>query len=364
MNNTEITETETGFQELQAHNAQLIPFIGAGFSRPACPGWAEFMLDFYEHVRNDFMPFAAQQQFEALARADADNKFEQLADLLAQYAERRRFAEELQRQFDRSLQPQMQRKFQLLHDAFPGLKITTNFDCLVENNCRNGDVNVCPGYETDNLNRLLAQRDRNSLLKIHGCMLDMPSVVLTTKQYAGLYQHPHSFDPAAPLPDFLNQLFSNYSVLFIGCSLSYDRALMVLQQVDYPRPHFALLKRPPESAAYKRLQQRLSRLFIKPLWIDDFSEIETVLATLAPAALKIQPEPNRLDHNIQFVGREPQLAQIKQQIEQQPGAVEVISGKLFNLHGAGGMGKTTLAYEIALQYQDGDFMQCIRRGAS
>ncbi|MCP4218360.1 MAG: hypothetical protein GY765_27230, partial [bacterium] len=50
-------------------------------------------------------------------------------------------------------------------------------------------------------------------------------------------------------------------------------------------------------------------------------------------------------HCSYFVGREEHLAAIEGQLKKPGGGVSVITGRLFNIDGAGGVGKTTLALE-------------------
>lgn len=148
-----------------------------------------------------------------------------MADLLIVKTDRRRFEEEISIQFDKPLLPQMEQKFKLFHGAFPGLKITTNFDCLIENSAAGSHVEVCRGDRPQELERLFTRFEQNTLLKIHGGLRDIHSIVLSSKQYAAIYSHESKFSPKAALPKFLKGVFTNSSVLFIGCSLLYDRML-------------------------------------------------------------------------------------------------------------------------------------------
>jgi len=82
--------------------------------------------------------------------------------------------------------------------------------------------------------------------------------------------------------------------------------------------------------------------------LTDFHQIDELLEMLAPPKL-ITPSSLPLDHGVTFVGREKELQQIKESILQSNGGVQMISGHLFSLDGAGGVGKTTLAIEVAKQ---------------
>ena len=148
----------------------LIPFIGAGFSRPACPTWGNFLENFFQNLdKDEFLSPDEKEEYKEIKKKDEPNRFEQMVGFLLDKAQRQKFENEIKKQLDRSLLPVMAEKFQLLHRAFPGLKITTNFDRLLEDpTVSKSHVTVRYGYEPDQLHRLFTNRHQNSLLKIHG----------------------------------------------------------------------------------------------------------------------------------------------------------------------------------------------------
>jgi hypothetical protein len=349
MSITSIRDNQERIDQLQSLKGSLVPFIGAGFSRPLFPEWADFLEQYFQNVREDFFLSGDQKKYLELKNGDADNKFELMADLLIRFTERHTFEEEIKKQFAKPMPPEMKNKFDLLHLAFPKLKITTNFDALIENSATGVDVEVCRGNRPEELERLFTRFEQNSLLKIHGGIGDVSSIVLSTEQYANLYGHATEFDSEAQLPKFLERVFTNSSVLFIGCSLLRDRTLMVLETLPDVRHHFAIMRRPENREVLVALNRRLSRYRITPIWMDDFSQIEELLQILAPEDV-VKPIPPTLDHGVPFVGREKELKQIKEKLEANKGGVQMISGRLFSLDGAGGVGKTTLAIEAAKEY--------------
>lgn len=348
MNITEIYDNRKHIEQLPSLKGSLIPFLGAGFSCPACPTWADFLAGYFKSIRVEFLLPAEEQEFNKLKESVEANKYELIADFLISNSGRKRFEEEMKKQFDKPLLPEMRNKFNLLHGAFQGLKITTNFDCLIENNSGNTHVDVCHGDHPQDLERYFTRFDQNSLLKIHGGLVDIPSIVLSTAQYAALYGHETEFDRHAPLPKFLRRVFTNCSVLFIGYSLFRDRTLMVLERLRDVRPHFGVMLRPTDRAEVVKLNRRLSQYGITPIWITNFSQIEQLLQLLAPKSA-IKPVRSSIDHGVTFVGREKELRQIKETVKQSDGGIQMISGQLFSLDGAGGIGKTVLALEAAKQ---------------
>ncbi|UCH92824.1 MAG: SIR2 family protein [Candidatus Aminicenantes bacterium] len=122
---------------------------------------------------------------------------------------------------------------------------------------------------------------QNSLLKIHGGLRDIHSIVLASTQYASIYGHPAGFNINAPLPVFFKRVFTNCPLLFIGCSLAHDRTIMIMESLKAMRPHFAIMKRPGKKHEQVKLNRRLSNLGITPIWILEFAQIQEILQQLA-----------------------------------------------------------------------------------
>ena len=338
-------------KRLLENKKNLVPFIGAGFSKPACPTWSEFLDLFFQGLKEgEFLQAGDEAHYLRLNTGCLERKYERLADFLVKRAGRRKFEEEIKAHFLESPPPQMMPKYNLLHRAFPGLKITTNFDGLVENSAPG--VWVVDGSHAGDMNREFTFFEKNALLKIHGGVRDIRSIVLDSQRYAELYGDASGFDPQAALPDFLSRVFTNCSLLFIGCSLVHDRTLMIMESLDYKRPHFAILKRPDTGPDRVELNRRLSNMGITPIWISDFAQIEEILRRLAEAAGE-SLEATLPDHGVPFVGRVEQLAQIRENLDQAAGSgnIQVIAGRLFSIEGAGGVGKTTLALEAAKRFK-------------
>ncbi len=345
MDNKEILDipgNKENIRLLTLQKKDLVPFIGAGFSMPACPSWGHFLETFFKAVKGEFLQPEDETRYLQLKE---ENRFEEMAGFLVDKAKRRKFEEAMKTEFDKPLTTGMKPKFQLLHQAFPGLKITTNFDCLVENNCMGSNVMICYGSQPGESDRSVTKWEQNTLLKIHGGLRDIHSIVLTSTQYADIYGDPENFDPDAPLPRFLTRVFTNKSLLFIGCSLAHDRTMKIMKSLLHMRPHFALMLRPGNQRERVELNRRLADLYITPIWITDFSQIEKILQSLVKTGLK----PS-IGHGVPFVGREPQLSQMRENFESGSGGVQTITGRFFSIQGAGGVGKTTLAIEAARRF--------------
>jgi tetratricopeptide (TPR) repeat protein len=337
-------------KKLITQKKSLVPFIGAGFSVPTCPTWSAFLDLFFDGIKGEFLLAEDKKHYKQLKDSGHEKKFEKMADFLVKKAGRRKFEEEITAYFNQTLKTAMKPKFNLLHRAFPGLKITTNFDCLVENH--EPGVWVCYGTRAEELDKKFTHFEQNSLLKIHGGPRDIHSIVLDSSRYADLYGHPQGFDPNAALPLFLKRVFTNCSLLFIGCSLAHDRTIMIMESLKDMRPHFAIMKRPRKKKEQVEMNRRLSKLGITPIWIMDFAQIEEILGQLAGPA-GVRPDTGIIDHGVPFVGRVEQLEQIRENLDQagRSGNVQMITGRLFSIEGAGGVGKTTLAIEAAKRFK-------------
>jgi ATP-dependent DNA helicase RecG len=90
---------------------------------------------------------------------------------------------------------------------------------------------------------------------------------------------------------------------------------------------------PPGNGEEEQIQRQVTAVDIKD------EEKETV----------VTPGPY-LDYSIPFVGRKKELAQIRESIDIGSSGIYMITGRLFSIDGAGGVGKTALAIEAAKQW--------------
>ena len=55
---------EENLKKLIALKTSLVPFIGAGFSVPACPAWAKFLDLFFNSIKDEFDNMMDMRIFE------------------------------------------------------------------------------------------------------------------------------------------------------------------------------------------------------------------------------------------------------------------------------------------------------------
>ncbi|MCX6581025.1 MAG: SIR2 family protein [Candidatus Aminicenantes bacterium] len=347
-------------QELADNKKIPVPFIGAGFSKPYCAGWEDFLKNYFAALKRDGALLQEEiTEFERLKDdANMPNRLEQMANFLVKASPGPGFKEQMKLHMDVTAPPDKVKKYHLLHAAFPFLKITTNFDRLIETTVPHGvHVHVASGNEKDKLERLFTQRhELDSLLKIHGSVTDMTSIVLSADQYRELYGHEHRYDSQAGLPSFLRRVFTNATVLFIGCSLEQDRVTMIMEDLagkDQMPNHFAIKKLPDNDKEKIHEQRRLAELGICTIWIKSYEQIQEILAFLAGKPLEPPVEVSRRRLG-SFVGREKELAAMAANLDAaaRGGGVQAITGRLYSIDGIGGVGKTALALEAAQRFRD------------
>ena len=49
-----IHNNQKRIEQILSLKGSLVPFIGAGFSRPLCPDWGAFLEQYFLNVRDDF----------------------------------------------------------------------------------------------------------------------------------------------------------------------------------------------------------------------------------------------------------------------------------------------------------------------
>ena len=115
--------------------------------------------------------------------------------------------------------------------------ITTNVDEMLENGLESVQT-----VQRDDIEQILDLNasDRSYLLKLHGSVSDIESVVFTKSDYDTLWSNPR-------VPDILSKVVVESSLVFIGYSLQDQSVVELLEQSDQLRillgdgPHFAIL---------------------------------------------------------------------------------------------------------------------------
>ena len=126
------------------------------------------------------------------------------------------------------------------------------------------------------------------LLKLHGNLDNAVERVLNRAEYDLAYGNDGNIHFDCPLPKLLKRLFTSYSFMFLGCSLSADRTIQTFMRVaqqegqDNLPHHYALLVCPAENARRQVIEQRLANAHISPLWYPEgeHEHVELILQLL------------------------------------------------------------------------------------
>lgn len=235
----------------------VIPFIGAGMSKPSgFMLWGAFLT---EIAKED--PELVPPINDLLAAYD----FEGAAQAIAEHFTANILAENIENHFDRQVFD-VRGPVGLLPSLFKRGCVTTNFDYVLERTFEDNGCDFVDSFSGEDVKRAprVAAHEKHVILKLHGTADNHQGRVLTTNEYDDAYGE------AGALPELLNFLVSNRSLLFLGCSLGVDRTVSALRELkaatalELPR-HYAFLSDPGlENRAARRSE--LDQAEIHPIW--------------------------------------------------------------------------------------------------
>lgn len=209
------------FEELKrsCQRGFVIPFVGAGMSVSAgCLEWKEYLLSLCVDARLDPDPMRT--------RLEASSDYEGVMNDLVGALGENRFNLNFERDF--ATPENITGAVTLLPKLFDNSAITTNFDRVLEKvyeNASRAFVEKVTGRGRANaFFRAIPAGDRY-LLKLHGNLDSAAERVLNRAEYDAAYGNDGNIHLDFPLPKLLKRLFTSYSFLFLGCSLSADRTV-------------------------------------------------------------------------------------------------------------------------------------------
>lgn len=259
------------FEELKraCQRGFVIPFVGAGMSKSAgLPEWQEYLLSLCDE--------AGLSRDAIRERLETQSDYEGAINDIVQRLTLNRF----ERDFERSFQvpESVTGAVTLLPKLFDCSAITTNFDRVLERVYeREGKPfaeKVTGRGKANAFFRAIPAGERY-LLKLHGNIDNATERVLNQAEYHEAYGQDANVNMSFPLPKVLSRLFTSYSFLFLGCSLSADRTIQTFIRVagelglDGLPHHYALLTCPSDHEKKRVLDQRLADAHITPLWYTD-----------------------------------------------------------------------------------------------
>lgn len=272
------------FEELKraCQRGFVIPFVGAGMSKSAgCPEWKEYLLGLCADAALD--PDAMR------ARLEDNGDYEGVMNDLVQCLGVNRFNRDFERDF--KTPDEITGAVTLLPKLFDNSAITTNFDRVLEKVYESEGkafIEKVTGRGRANAFFRAIPAGERYLLKLHGNLDNAAERVLDKAEYDIAYGNDGNIHFDCPLPKLLKRLFSSYSFLFLGCSLSADRTIQTFMSVaqkegqDNLPHHYAILACPADAGRKRMIDQRLADAHITPLWYPEGEHafIEEILQLL------------------------------------------------------------------------------------
>jgi hypothetical protein len=264
----------------------VVPFVGAGLSIPyGYPGWGGFLLREAEKA-------GARAKVARLLRAQ---KYEEAAECLLHARSRQPFLDSIRRTYGADMLPadHLQGAARHVPALTEGPVVTTNYDPVLETAFSQSGQ---PFKKTIVGARLVQGAEGlhgnlRYLLKLHGDFDDSENRILTASDYREHYGADDGIDPQRPLPRLLELIIMQRPLLFIGCSLSEDRTMKVLESVIRKQPgviHYAILAQPARKAEFLKRQSFLGDRQIRCIWYPNpdghHTNLGPLLAALAAEA--------------------------------------------------------------------------------
>jgi SIR2-like domain len=246
-----------------------------------CPDWREYLLNLCVDASLD--PNAMR------ARLEVNGDYEGVMNDLVIELGVNRFNLDFERDF--KTPDDIAGAVTLLPKLFDSSVITTNFDRVLErayeNDAKAFVEKVTGRGQAGAFFRAIPAGDCY-LLKLHGNLDNPAERVLEKGEYDAAYGNDGNIHFECPLPRLLKRLFSSYSFLFLGCSLSADRTIQTFMRVaqlegpDNLPHHYALLPCPTDSSRKSSIDQRLADAHIAPLWYPEgeHDHVEQILDLL------------------------------------------------------------------------------------
>lgn len=288
LNTDTFHRNERRFDELKraCQRGFVIPFVGAGMSKNAgCPEWKEYLLS--------LCPDAGLDQDAIRQRLEDQGDYEGVMDDLVTRLGETRFNQDFERDFNPS--DEVTGVVLRLPDLFDSCVITTNFDRVLEKayeKCGKPFVEKTTGRSpVGSINafyRAIPAGERH-LLKLHGNLTNAAERVLTKTEYDDAYGNDGNIHFDRPVPKLLRRLYTSFSFLFLGCSLSYDRTIQTFTKIaqdvgaDSLPHHYAILACPSDATQKSHLEQRLADAHISAIWFPEgeFQLIDEMLELLS-----------------------------------------------------------------------------------
>jgi hypothetical protein len=240
---------------------QVVPLVGSGMCVPTgLLTWSEFLRSIRKYSK------LSQEELDRLLDTAA---FEEAADRLAATMPGRLFNERVEHDLRVDEVNAIDGPICHLPDLFSALVLTTNLDDVLEQLYSQQEQvfsHVLGGTDIS-LYRTLKAASESFLLKLHGDRRNTEGRVL------GRVEYDQAYAADGVLCEELALIIRTKNILFLGCSLMYDRTVQLVAKVatcDLKMPkHYAFLKEPLEEEIRIEREHFLTERGIYPIWYQD-----------------------------------------------------------------------------------------------
>ena len=158
----------------------------------------------------------------------------------------------------------------LLVSSFSPMIVTTNYDTLLEEASVSsplGAIEPLLPCQIGQMNEAIMLNNRR-LLKLHGSVEEISSLILSSKQYKKYYGKKGKRGNRI-LPVYLKKIFEGKKILFVGCSLDKDYTLDILRECvknNHSISHFAIIPYYSNLEHQVKRQRKLTKLGIEAIY--------------------------------------------------------------------------------------------------
>ncbi|MDR1294414.1 MAG: SIR2 family protein, partial [Bifidobacteriaceae bacterium] len=245
---------------------KLVPFVGAGMSKPIFPLWRDSLTKLIDDLPFENPP--SKGEAKGMVR---NSQFEEAASLLERELHTPLtaliYADFCNDRIEEQESRLAQMPVSLLPDLFTGSVITTNYDRVVEWVYHGRLEPVVPPFH-NRPGQLVAIRRQKSrlLIKIHGCISSERDLIFTKESYDEFYGEDFRGESAL----FLKDLLMTREALFLGCGLQQDRTFKLMTDLacTVDATHFAIVEAPekPAPAEFRNRWESLKTARIRCYW--------------------------------------------------------------------------------------------------
>ncbi len=263
---------------IRKNRKNIVPFVGAGISKNCGLYLWQELLD--KLAAEYFTP----DQIEKLK--STKDVFGYADEIVAAAGNLDMVMKRIGEMFDETEIIHMEIPF-LLVSFFSPMIITTNYDEILEKASVNSPLGALKPLlpcHIGQMNEAIMLNDRR-LLKLHGSVEEISSLILATKQYKKYYGK-RGKRGNRMLPIYLKKIFEGKKVLFVGCSLDKDYTLDILEECvehDHSISHYAILPYFSNPEQQVKRQRKLTRLGIEAIYYPegDFEAVGRLIHYLA-----------------------------------------------------------------------------------